>query len=99
MPLTPARGFMTGQVTATGTPTSLYALLVALDPTTNWPRSARNVFAVASASTVILTDGSHTGIPLIAATWLAFGQDGYQNVYLDQMFISGTGTLSVAIFS
>lgn len=95
MPLTPAPGFTTALITATGI--SIYAALLALDPNENWPKSARAVQMIVTG-VVTLSDGTHavaTNLP--AATLLTFTTSGYSDVYLDNMIVAGGGTLALYI--
>ena len=97
MPLTPAPGFLSAQITATGI--SIYAALLALDPAQNWPKSARGVGMIVTG-TVNLFDGTHAvSTVLPVATLLQFSTAGYSDIYLDNMIVSGGGTLALFLFT
>ena len=97
MALTPAPGFLSALITATGT--SVYAALVALDAAQNWPKSSRTVYFIVTGA-VNLSDGKHavaTALP--TGVLLAFSVGGYSDVYLDNMIVSGGGTVAIYIFT
>lgn len=96
MAVTAPIGFMSANLTASGA--TIYSLCVAYDGTVNWPRTCRSMQIIVTG-VVNMRDTTHssgTASPLPASVLLPFGGSGvYQNVYVDQMYVSGGGTFTV----
>ncbi len=94
MAVSASRAFMTNQIVASGD--TIYNLLVAQDNTTNWPKACAAIIAAVVSGTVTLSDGVHAGIALGAGPF-TISSPSMADVYLDQMHISGGGTLGLVL--